>query len=808
MRAGRRHSRRAVALAFWVGALVLLAVPTLPAVGASPVTSSSPVSPPSAPASAFEFPAYYGDSFPVRAGYLSEIAGGASDVAPLEGMQLVELTFKARDPSFFEPAAPGSPPLSWTQIADRWGLTSEEYAAVAQYFENAGLSVVHVSADRLSLTVAGPAAAVGRAFGTEILVGRFDGSLVTFPSQPPALPAALEDLVSGVAGLSSGIDQFTLPLIDPTPSVGSTDLVTPGIARQIYSVSSLYNVSGGVSQYPTHEAIALLLWGDGYAPSDLSTFFATYYPSSFPAVSWAAYPVDGAPSPGPGAVNDPSQAPQELTLDMEWAGSLAPGVTLDAVYAPDGSSQNNYSPTDVSMIDALNEAVGLPNVRVVSMSFGTAESTDVGLRAGFESAFAAGSQHGVTFVAATGDDGGDSSACNGVLQPDYPATSSYVLSVGGTAVSLQRNLLGQVTGFSESAWQKGGGGYSTQFAVPAWQQGVPSIVAHGGRGTPDVSASSALNFLYYKGQMLEGAGTSFATPLWGGLVAEMDALAGIPLGYVSPRIYVVAEEQPTGKNGIGLMDVTTGGNCIAQATTGWDAATGWGSPSALLLYEDLTATFVNLTVTASPMPVAPGQSVTVHAVLTNRTSGQPIAGIPIEIDLAADTSVGPCVGQFASTTVSSSSQGTVSASLSVPACYLGAHAIATVTVTSHGYYGQTTLSVPVNLLGFVPALGFIDSPPYNLVAFVVIMAVAITIGSALGRPPRGRRPSSAPVVVPPGASTERASVRTMSPPTPSVPPVPGPSTPPPVTLPASPTGSYVPSSRPAGPAPMNPGSSP
>ena len=153
----------------------------------------------------------------------------------------------------------------------------------------------------------------------------------------------LEPSVASVTGLSSGFVTFSLPAGLPSgaalasggPAQGSSDLITPAIAREIYDFSSLYNVSG-TARYATGQEIALLLWGEGYAPSDLTTFFSSDYPSNFPLPKIEPFPVDGAPPPSPNAPSDPSKAPQELTLDMEWAGSMAPGATFDAVYAPTG----------------------------------------------------------------------------------------------------------------------------------------------------------------------------------------------------------------------------------------------------------------------------------------------------------------------------------------------------------------------------------------------------------------------------------------------------------------------------------------
>ncbi len=788
-----RRTRRPRALVLVALVAVLMGVPGLPAATGRLVAGTSAASSSTVPLDAA---AVYSGSFATRAGYESGYAHSVSDAVPAAVAQLVVVTFRPTDPSFFAPTS-GARPLSVTEIADRYGLSPTAYASAESYFESMGLTTAHTSPDRLSLTIDGTPSAIDRAFGTELESGTYEGRAVTFPSSPPSLPAGLESSVAAVTGLSSGFVTFSLPAgllggvagLSTNPASGSDELISPEIARQVYDLSSLYNVSGA-SRFATGQGIALLLWGDGYNPDDLRTFFSSDYPSGFPQPTMAPFPVDGAPSPSTNAPNDPSKAPQELTLDMEWAGSMAPGATLDAVYAPDGPADQNYSPSVASMTDALSMAVtGIPDVSVISMSFGTPEGSSQPLSAAWATDLATATQEGITLLAATGDLGGDAGvSCMGETTTDYPADSTEVIAVGGTAPTLARNLLGQITGLaSEPAWSGSGGGFSTTTPAPSWQEvgsAAAPILANGHRGVPDVAASSAYDFLYYAGQNSVAAGTSFATPLWAGLVTEMDALYGSKLGFLTPRLYAVGAAEESGKDAVGLADVTSGSTCIGSATQGWDPETGWGSPRALLLYEDLTATFVHLVVSVTPSPVAPGGTVTMVAQLSNRTSGAAIAGVPIEINLQATDPNGPCAGVWSSESLESNATGWVSIAVTVPVCFLGAHGTAQVSVTTDGYYGTNSTTFEVNLLGFVPALVGIEQFPWDVVAFALIMGTASAVGFVLGRGrarpphsslPKGPRPAAAgprPAAAPPANPSS-----TVPPPTP--PPSPGPPGPPP-----------------------------
>jgi kumamolisin len=770
--------------ASWVGAAALLVLVVLigaylvPSAGAQSLRAAPPIA--VAPSPATGIPPVYSDPFSARAGYANWYSAGVTGATPATGTQSVVVTFEPSSPDLFSTPAFGAAPLSMAAIAGQFGLPADRYDAFEQYFQSQGLTVVHTWPDRLSLSLEGNAAAVGRAFGTTELTGSYAGHPATYPATPPVLPASLQPYVGSVLGLSSGFDTFSLPLAASgspiaTPAQSNTP-VTPGILRQWYRVSSLYNITSSPT-YASHEAIAVLLWGDGYAPSDIQTFFSRFYPSGFPQPQIAAYPVDGAPSPSAAALNDPDRsAPQELTLDLEWAGSFAPGATLDAVYAPEGPAPS-YSPSSADMADALHQAILLPGVTTLSMSFGTPEQGDASLMGAWSTYLAEAEHEDITLLAATGDLGGDASAgCTGGPSPDYPATDPNVIAVGGTVVTLQQNLLGGVTGIAESGWIGSGGGYSTQFPAPSWQV---SLNSH--RGTPDVSGSASDNFLYYAGQQQVADGTSFATPLWAGLIAEMDALHGAPFGFLTPRLYAVGENESSGKIGDGLNDVTSGGNCVANAVTGWDAATGWGSPRAVDLYEALTSSFVNLSIAVSPDAVAPAGSITISAHLANATTGDAIAGVPVVVSLVSDEDFGPCTGSFGSASPATDAAGDVNVAFTVPVCYLGSHAIASVAVISNGYYGLNSTTLPVNLLALVPSLEGITAYPGNIVGFIVIMAVASAIGGVLGmRGPSGRPEYGVPEGVSPGSEgPPPAAPDEPAPPPPSAPPESSPPPPPP-----------------------------
>ena len=141
---------------------------------------------------------------------------------------------------------------------------------------------------------------------------------------------------------------------------------------------------------------------------------------------------------------------------------------------------------------------------------------------------------------------------------------------------------GDVAG--ESVWNDGaqggagGGGVSSFFPLPAWQQGlhVTRTSSNGAaltmRGVPDVSGDADPETGYavrIDGTDTVIGGTSAVAPLWAGLIARINAANGDPVGYINPTLY--AEPRA-------LRDVTTGDNGDFVAGPGWDACTGLGSP--------------------------------------------------------------------------------------------------------------------------------------------------------------------------------------------------------------------------------------
>jgi subtilase family serine protease len=315
---------------------------------------------------------------------------------------------------------------------------------------------------------------------------------------------------------------------------------------------------------------------------DLSLFDSTF---GLPAGNLNIIAPDGLT---PFDYNDPNMVgwSGEITLDVEWAHAIAPGATLDLVLAKSNNDADILSATKYAVDNNLGD--------VISQSFGEGEACmDPALVAAQHQVFQAATAKGITLLASSGDQGSAQPTCDGTgfyKAASTPASDPYVTAVGGTR--LVADSAGNYQ--SETTWNEfstfgaaGGGGFSTIYGTPAYQQrlGLSS------RGVPDVSYNAAIIggvLAVYSVPLRQPAffrfgGTSAGSPQWAGLVADADQLAGGRIGFMNNRIYGWATSS-TLENRL-FHDITTGDNSYGaisgfSATTGWDAATGVGSPKA------------------------------------------------------------------------------------------------------------------------------------------------------------------------------------------------------------------------------------
>jgi subtilase family serine protease len=278
----------------------------------------------------------------------------------------------------------------------------------------------------------------------------------------------------------------------------------------------------------------------------------------------------------------------EQALDVEASHSMAPGANILFVGAQDCQ--------DSSLLAAVNTAI-TSGASVVTDSWGDFAGdlfADADTHTAFDNTFLLAAGTGVSVLFSSGDDG-DNFAASGLAVPDYPATSPWVTAVGGTTLEVgaqgRQAEYGWSTGKqvlceksvpncgsattplqSAPAYQAGGGGGTSYYYTQPYYQApiVPAALALRNKNlfgpvplrvVPDISmdadAQSGMligltqafpDGVYY-GQFKEG-GTSLASPLLAGVIADADQASAVSLGFLNPVLYKAYAATPGAYNDI------------------------------------------------------------------------------------------------------------------------------------------------------------------------------------------------------------------------------------------------------------------
>ena len=336
---------------------------------------------------------------------------------------------------------------------------------------------------------------------------------------------------------------------------------TPAQIRQAYGFDQVATV-GGTTLTGAGQTIAIVdAFNDPYAASDLGTFdfeFGLPAPPSFRQVS----ETGGSTS---SIATAPSSWALEISLDIEWAHAIAPGANILLVESTTNSTADLFA--------GVAYARSQSDVSVVSMSWLISEfPNETG--APYTTDLSSPPGQNIAFVACSGDTGGEQF---------FPATSPHVLAVGGTTLTVSG------TTYSETAWADGGGGPSTYFSEPTYQQH-----AYNGsrRGTPDVAYNGNPNSgVWVYDTINEGweqiGGTSAGSPQWAPWSRSpirdgrsKDSARWTAHCSLLPAIYSLPSSD--------FNDITTGSNGY-PATVGYDLATGLGTPKAQFIVPALIA---------------------------------------------------------------------------------------------------------------------------------------------------------------------------------------------------------------------------
>ncbi len=543
--------------------------------------------------------------------------------------------------------SPGSPLfrhyLEPAAIAQRFGASAADQKAVIANLARRGIaSRSGLGALWIEATVT--VAQAQQLFSTRIAAYQAQGGeRFVAPATSPSLPADLRGTVTAVIGLDSAPVLHTADSLSPRPKANESQgplspltrrgsLTFNAAERRHYSsargnlgtqqgcddaikagkqIGTKYYVpSFSPNQYLTAYGFSTLhrqgITGlgqrvavveiDGFNRSDLLAA-ASCFGYTAPATPITRVGISRNLAPG-----------GETTLDLQVLAAAAPGLSEIQVY--------EGGPALHAVVKLFAAALSRPaatRASVISSSIGGCESHwSVAMRSTMERTLRTAVLMGVTVLSASGDSGSSDCFINGhpnttgvLLSVDYPGSSPWVTSVGGTNLNLSatNKIAEEVVWNEQRHLGAGGGGFSRMFARPSWQKGPGVTTSRNRRIVPDLSmlADNMPGYAIYmpKGPSSGGwsahGGTSASAPLLaaGVILANQQAQSAgqAQLGWINASVYRLARK---GSKAPIFRDILSLDNDLGEwigpesggdndllgccsATPNFDAASGWGS---------------------------------------------------------------------------------------------------------------------------------------------------------------------------------------------------------------------------------------
>lgn len=586
--------------------------------------------------------------------------------------------------------------LNPDQFAARFGMAQSDINKVQTWLEQQGFSVDGVARSRNMIRFSGSIGQVEQAFQTEMHYYKTDGRTHFGPSTLLSVPVAIAPTIEAVRNLS---DFRPRPMHISThraftSSQSGNVFFAPGDIAVTYDIKSLY----GAGIDGTGQSIAII-GQSAIKTSDIEAFeSAAGLPTKDPVMVIV---------PGSGNSTVVAGDEGESDLDLEWSGAIAKGATIQFVFT--GSSPN------YNAFNALEYAIDEKLAPIISVSYGACETALNGfsLESAFQQAaaqgqsiFAASGDQGST--ACSGDTQNNLTTTQQfALAVNYPASSPYVTGVGGTEITPANSVSTNSTYWSgqastdtltsakqyipEIVWNDDdpqfglsstGGGASALFGKPSWQAGVPGIPNDSKRDVPDVSLYSSPGFPGYlfctsdtsnwnttqapvqqascnsgfrdnaTGDLTVAGGTSFATPIFAGMMALINQKQQWTggQGLANTTLYKLASN--AGTYASAFHDVTSGNNNCTSGTqycgtttggfkagAGYDQATGLGSVDLANLVaawpansSPLVATTTTVTAASGTPNVSTDDVITITVAEAGGGSGTPTGTVNLSID--------------------------------------------------------------------------------------------------------------------------------------------------------------------------------
>lgn len=464
--------------------------------------------------------------------------------------------------------------LTVEEFTERFGPTSDDHDAVITFAGQSNLTVTKTRPNRLVIDLEATVSDIEDAFHLKMGVYQHPTENRTFyaPDREPTL-----NLDVSVLHIS-GLDNFSLPVPSGVRSMNAKAASTGSAPGGLFSGKDMRAAYYGTGTLTGAGQSLGLVQFAGYEISDIQLYFKTLQQKwNVPIIGVS---VSGAALDCPHPQCDDS----EQSLDIEMAISMAPGLSQLVVYVG--------QPTDDVSIFAQMAADNTSKQLSCSWNWEHTAGDETSLDAVFEEMKA----QGQTLFVATGDHGSQNvSNANRIWT--WPSDDPWVTAVGGTVLV----TAGPGRAWkSETGWAQSGGMPSQDgIRIPGYQT-LTGVINSSNKGSktrrniPDIALNASNYYYCYNTSCtpagVMGTGTSYASPLWAGLIALANQQAAAnhvaAIGFVNPVLYDVGVQSIYNTD---FHDITSGSNGTYSAVKGYDLVTGWGSPVGPELIDVLVA---------------------------------------------------------------------------------------------------------------------------------------------------------------------------------------------------------------------------
>ncbi|WP_433965543.1 S53 family peptidase [Tunturiibacter gelidiferens] len=328
--------------------------------------------------------------------------------------------------------------LTPEQFGTRFGLSSADIAKVSTWLTSQGFTITRTARSSTFISFSGTVAQVQQAFGTSIHNLSLNGEPHISNVTDPVLPSDIAGVVTSIVGLNdfkakphlrarkaSPIDP-SQPLYTQTLSGVTSHYISPADFYTIYDENPLLTASTPING--TGVTIAVmgntdLTSGNVLPDANVAQFRSA---AGLPAINLklqSAIPAGGSDAGVSASDVD------EAHLDVEWSSAAAPGATILYVY----SSNNIFA-------DSLTYSIDNKVAPIITISYGLCESGwGTAMLSSYNSLLAQANAQGQTVISSSGDAGATDCDATGLategLNVDFPSSSPYVTSAGGTMFS-------------------------------------------------------------------------------------------------------------------------------------------------------------------------------------------------------------------------------------------------------------------------------------------------------------------------------------------------------------------------------------